>query len=167
MQDKRKILKRFKRILVLIRQYKIYTNVHGKPLFNNTNRQIVLLFFVGVEVSLVVNVASQCGYTDNHYKSLVRLQELFEETGRFNVLAFPCNQFGKQEPDVRIIFTSLEYFMTVQFTSLWPMLLSVLHIFFQFTCSVSSLLCWMKLSVSSSSLAHIIWNLLCGSNCEI
>ena len=66
----------------------------------------------------MVNVASQCGYTDNHYKSLVRLQELFEETGRFNVLAFPCNQFGKQEPDVRIIFTSLEYCMTVQFTSL-------------------------------------------------
>ena len=64
-----------------------------------------VLLLVGVKVSLVVNVASQCGYTDNHYKSLVRLQELFEETKRFNVLAFPCNQFGKQEPDVRTIFT--------------------------------------------------------------
>ncbi|KAK7100258.1 glutathione peroxidase 7-like [Littorina saxatilis] len=50
------------------------------------------------KVSLVVNVASHCGYTDNHYKSLVRLQELLEDTKKFNVLAFPCNQFGKQEP---------------------------------------------------------------------
>ncbi|KAL8612116.1 hypothetical protein ACOMHN_013995 [Nucella lapillus] len=50
------------------------------------------------KVSLVVNVASQCGYTDKHYKSLVRLQELLEETNKFNVLAFPCNQFGQQEP---------------------------------------------------------------------
>ncbi|XP_076440570.1 glutathione peroxidase 7-like [Babylonia areolata] len=50
------------------------------------------------KVSLVVNVASACGYTDNHYKSLVRLQELLADTDRFNVLAFPCNQFGRQEP---------------------------------------------------------------------
>ncbi|XP_054836776.1 glutathione peroxidase 7 [Eublepharis macularius] len=49
-------------------------------------------------VSLVVNVASECGYTDSHYKALQQLQR---ELGpyHFNVLAFPCNQFGQQEPD--------------------------------------------------------------------
>ncbi|XP_003220358.2 glutathione peroxidase 7 [Anolis carolinensis] len=49
-------------------------------------------------VSLVVNVASECGYTDNHYKDLQKLQR---ELGpyHFNVLAFPCNQFGQQEPN--------------------------------------------------------------------
>uniref|UniRef100_A0ACB8F3V1 Glutathione peroxidase 7 n=1 Tax=Sphaerodactylus townsendi TaxID=933632 RepID=A0ACB8F3V1_9SAUR len=49
-------------------------------------------------VSLVVNVASECGYTDSHYKVLQQLQR---ELGpyHFNVLAFPCNQFGQQEPD--------------------------------------------------------------------
>lgn len=50
------------------------------------------------QVSLVVNVASQCGYTDSHYKELVALQAKYPRS-EFNVLAFPCNQFGKQEPD--------------------------------------------------------------------
>jgi len=49
-------------------------------------------------VSLVVNVASECGYTDSHYKALVKLQSELSPTGKFQVLAFPCNQFGKQEP---------------------------------------------------------------------
>ena len=49
------------------------------------------------QVSLVVNVASQCGYTDLNYKELVRLQDEFSQEG-FTVLAFPCNQFGQQEP---------------------------------------------------------------------
>uniref|UniRef100_A0A8C8R6W6 Glutathione peroxidase n=1 Tax=Pelusios castaneus TaxID=367368 RepID=A0A8C8R6W6_9SAUR len=49
-------------------------------------------------VSLVVNVASECGFTDSHYKALQQLQR---DLGphHFNVLAFPCNQFGQQEPD--------------------------------------------------------------------
>lgn len=50
------------------------------------------------QVSLVVNVASECGFTDRHYKGLVRLVNIFESTKKFEVLAFPCNQFGGQEP---------------------------------------------------------------------
>ncbi|XP_038650171.1 glutathione peroxidase 7 [Scyliorhinus canicula] len=48
-------------------------------------------------VSLVVNVASECGFTESHYKELQQLQR---ELGpmHFNVLGFPCNQFGNQEP---------------------------------------------------------------------
>ncbi|XP_048457641.1 glutathione peroxidase 7 isoform X3 [Rhincodon typus] len=48
-------------------------------------------------ISLVVNVASECGFTENHYKDLQQLQR---ELGpmHFNVLGFPCNQFGNQEP---------------------------------------------------------------------
>jgi len=49
-------------------------------------------------VSLVVNVASLCGYTDSSYKALKRLQDILGFGGKFNVLAFPCNQFGDQEP---------------------------------------------------------------------
>jgi glutathione peroxidase len=47
-------------------------------------------------VSLVVNVASECGYTPQ-YKGL---QELYQELqGRgFTVLGFPSNEFGGQEP---------------------------------------------------------------------
>jgi len=49
------------------------------------------------KVSLVVNVASECGYTDGHYRDMVKLQEDLG-TEDFAVLAFPCNQFGNQEP---------------------------------------------------------------------
>ena len=45
---------------------------------------------------LVVNVASQCGLTPQ-YEGLQRLQDRFAERG-FTVAAFPCNQFGAQEP---------------------------------------------------------------------
>jgi glutathione peroxidase-family protein len=49
-------------------------------------------------VVVLVNVASECGYTESHYRGLV---ELFEEVGGkggAEILAFPCNQFGSQEP---------------------------------------------------------------------
>jgi glutathione peroxidase len=45
---------------------------------------------------LIVNVASQCGFTPQ-YAGLQALQAAYEARG-FSVLAFPCNQFGAQEP---------------------------------------------------------------------
>ncbi len=45
---------------------------------------------------LIVNVASKCGFTPQ-YKGLQALQEEYGPRG-FEVLAFPCNQFGAQEP---------------------------------------------------------------------
>lgn len=51
------------------------------------------------EVTVVVNVASECGYTDSHYRGLVELWKRVENQGKkVNILAFPCNQFGQQEP---------------------------------------------------------------------
>ena len=47
----------------------------------------------------MVNVASDCGYTDGHYRELVQIQEEFSPSHGFTVLAFPCNQFGHQEPN--------------------------------------------------------------------
>jgi len=45
---------------------------------------------------LIVNVASQCGFT-SQYKGLETLYRDFNSKG-FEVLGFPCNQFGAQEP---------------------------------------------------------------------
>ncbi|CAH0546701.1 unnamed protein product [Brassicogethes aeneus] len=49
-------------------------------------------------VCIIVNVASQCGYTKNHYAELVDLYNEYSETKGLRILAFPCNQFGGQEP---------------------------------------------------------------------
>ncbi|GAB1607071.1 glutathione peroxidase 7-like, partial [Argonauta hians] len=49
------------------------------------------------KVSLVVNLASECGYTHRNYEALVQLQSTLRKSP-FTVLGFPCNQFGKQEP---------------------------------------------------------------------
>jgi len=49
------------------------------------------------KVAIVVNVASECGYTDVHYRELEQLYKKYKDQG-FTVLAFPSNQFGNQEP---------------------------------------------------------------------
>ncbi|WP_163194642.1 glutathione peroxidase [Clostridium thermarum] len=48
------------------------------------------------KVLLIVNTASNCGFTPQ-YKEL---QDLYEKLGneKFEILGFPCNQFGNQEP---------------------------------------------------------------------
>ncbi|CAK8694000.1 glutathione peroxidase 7-like [Clavelina lepadiformis] len=70
--------------------YKV-KNIRGKPVSLEAYRGMV---------SLVVNLASECGYTNEHYKELTDLyNELnVEKKEPFTVLGFPCNQFGQQEP---------------------------------------------------------------------
>ncbi|KAL4064380.1 glutathione peroxidase [Scleroderma citrinum] len=48
------------------------------------------------KVVLIVNVASQCGFTPQ-YKGLQSLHDKYKDQG-FVLLGFPCNQFGGQEP---------------------------------------------------------------------
>ena len=48
------------------------------------------------KVLLIVNVASECGFTPQ-YEGLEKIYEKYNAKG-FEILAFPCNQFGGQEP---------------------------------------------------------------------
>ena len=48
-------------------------------------------------VLLIVNVASYCGNT-KQYEDLQKLHDMYSQKG-LKILAFPCNDFGNQEPD--------------------------------------------------------------------
>jgi len=58
-------------------------------------RPISLAAFKG-KVLLIVNTASKCGFTPQ-YSGLEELYRAHQQRG-FEVLGFPCNQFGAQEP---------------------------------------------------------------------
>ena len=58
------------------------------------HQEISLEQFKG-KTLLIVNVASRCGFTPQ-YTGLQNLYEKYKDKG-FEILAFPCNQFGSQE----------------------------------------------------------------------
>lgn len=72
-------------------------NFYSFTVQDSEGKDVKLNKYMG-KISLVVNVASECGYTDNHYSKLRQLHNHYSATGKFTVLAFPCNQFGRQEP---------------------------------------------------------------------
>ena len=54
--------------------------------------------YKGKKAFLIVNVASYCGYTQGHYNEMKLLYDKYKDYG-LEILAFPCNDFGQQEPD--------------------------------------------------------------------
>ena len=70
-------------------------NVSAVSVTNASGELQTLGAFQG-QVVLAVNVASRCGFT-RQYAGLQALQEAYGPQG-FTVVAFPCNDFGAQEP---------------------------------------------------------------------
>ena len=62
-----------------------------------SDKRILHLGDYSGNVLLIVNVASYCGFTIQ-YKDLQKLHDLYSDKG-LKILAFPCNDFGNQEPD--------------------------------------------------------------------
>ena len=88
------------------------STIHDFTVTASDGSQVALARHRG-DVLLIVNTASACGFTPQ-YAELQKLEERFAAQG-FHVLAFPCNQFGKQEPgDARAIseFCELNYGVT-------------------------------------------------------
>ncbi|XP_020217503.1 probable glutathione peroxidase 8 [Cajanus cajan] len=64
----------------------------------NAKGDVVDLSTYKGKVLLIVNVASKCGLTNSNYAELNQLYEKYKDEG-LEILAFPCNQFGEQEPE--------------------------------------------------------------------
>ena len=69
--------------------------IYDIPLITLAGEPSTLARYQG-QVLLIVNVASECGFTPQ-YAGLEALHRRFQTRG-FAVLGFPCNQFGGQEP---------------------------------------------------------------------
>ncbi len=68
------------------------------------------------KVLLIVNVASYCGYT-SQYAGLQKLYERYADQG-FEILGFPCNDYGMQEPDPN---EKIQAFCTTKFGVTFPL----------------------------------------------
>jgi len=73
-------------------------SLHDFTVTNIDGQQVDLSQYKG-KVCVVVNVASKWGKTKANYTQLETLYKKYGgETGKLAILAFPCNQFGSQEP---------------------------------------------------------------------
>ncbi|XP_031263530.1 probable phospholipid hydroperoxide glutathione peroxidase, partial [Pistacia vera] len=72
------------------------TSVHDFTVKDARGNDVDLSTYKG-KVLLIVNVASQCGLTNSNYTELSQLYQKYKDQG-LEILAFPCNQFGAQEP---------------------------------------------------------------------
>ncbi|KAL9251770.1 putative glutathione peroxidase 7, chloroplastic [Drosera capensis] len=90
-------------------------SIHDFTVKDIDGKDVSLGKFKG-KVLLIVNVASRCGLTSSNYTELAQLYEKYKAQG-FEILAFPCNQFGGQEPGTN---TEIKQFACTRFKAEYP-----------------------------------------------
>ncbi|XP_022758181.1 probable glutathione peroxidase 4 isoform X6 [Durio zibethinus] len=71
-------------------------SIHDFTVKDGSGQDVDLSIYKG-KVLLIDNVASKCGFTNWNYTQLTDLYNRYKHQG-LEILAFPCNQFLKQEP---------------------------------------------------------------------
>ena len=99
--DKRKNLKKFDK-LKGNQPMSTFKSLLDIPATDIDGKQIKRLGDVlkGKKLYLIVNVATKCGLTKKTYTQMGDLYKKYADQG-LEILAFPCNQFGSQEPGSR------------------------------------------------------------------
>jgi glutathione peroxidase len=94
-------------------------SIYQFTVLNNQGENISLAQFKG-KVVLIVNTASDCGFTPQ-YEGLQHLYEEYQQQG-LEILAFPCNQFGKQEKGTN---EEIKQFCDLRFNIKFPLFAKV------------------------------------------
>lgn len=89
-------------------------NIYDFKVADNQGREVEMSQYKG-KVLLIVNTATGCGFTPQ-YKELEQLYEKYRQQG-FEVLDFPCNQFGHQAPGSD---ADINTFCTVRYNTSFP-----------------------------------------------
>ncbi|MDR1399500.1 MAG: glutathione peroxidase [Treponema sp.] len=89
-------------------------SVYDFTVMDNKGDTVPLTDFSG-KVLLIVNTATECGFTPQ-YEGLQRLYETYHDKG-FEILDFPCNQFGRQAPGTD---SEIEKFCCSKFHTSFP-----------------------------------------------
>ncbi|CAL0312656.1 unnamed protein product [Lupinus luteus] len=72
------------------------TSVYDFTVKDSKGDDVDLATYKG-KVLFIINVASKCGLTNSNYAQLNQLYHNYKDKG-LEILAFPCNQFGEEEP---------------------------------------------------------------------
>ena len=82
-------------LLLAVTAVKAQDNIYAFKVKNDKGTEVSLDQYKG-KLLLIVNTATRCGFTPQ-YKDLESIYEKYREQG-FEILDFPCNQFGQQAP---------------------------------------------------------------------
>jgi glutathione peroxidase len=72
-------------------------DIFGFNVQDSNGNDVSLSKYKDKKAIIIVNVASFCGYTYSNYAGLIELYKQYKDYG-LEILAFPSNQFGEQEP---------------------------------------------------------------------
>ena len=111
------------------------TSIYDFSCKDSSGNEVNLSDFQG-KALLIVNTASKCGFTPQ-YDGLQSLHEKYD-SDKFSVLAFPCNQFGGQEPGSD---NEIQDFCSLNFKTTFPVFSKIevngenAHPLYKFLCS--------------------------------